>query len=286
MEGITHLVPTLLPLIFVLIGGFIVLKGIISFLKKRKLAQIALTTTGTVTTVAWQSIGTGNTQAHKPTIRFETNQGQTIEFTESENLNNWTFYKIGQQLPISYDQQNPHQARIGTPSSLANFFSLSSILPVLVGGGFILIGGNMLFSPFGLFSSGGRSPTSASSRQTAPKVVPPVSSKLQINIACSEPQGNWVWVEGYPGAGIYRPSSNTDKVSLDFYSRPGGGDRCSIWVTQWHVKSWPEGSPKEVRLRISEGGVAEFDTKVLVLGQVISRNGNCELDNVSDVRLP
>src|SRR5688572_17921633 len=96
----------LFPYAFMLLGAVFLVKGILSFLKKRKLAEVAFTTTGTVTKVTWKSIGANSpTQAHQPTIRFETKAGQTIEYTESEDLNNWTFYQVGQQVPVSYDPQ-------------------------------------------------------------------------------------------------------------------------------------------------------------------------------------
>jgi hypothetical protein len=276
----------LLPIVFILIGGVTLVKGILSFLRKRKLGEVGFTTTGTVTKVGWKSTGTRGGQVQHPTIRFVTNLGLTYEFTESEDVNSWTFYQVGQQLPVSYDPKNPQHAKIGTPASVASPFSLYSIVPVLGGAFFLIVGVNLLISsPFGSFSRGTGNPAPASSTPTPRKLITPVSSRLQIKDACTGHQDDWVWVEGYPGPGVDDPASQAH-IKIDLHSQPDGGDTLSMWVSSYRVKPSSKGSPKEVRLLIKGGVVADSDTKVLVLGQVDSSNGRCELNNVSDVTRP
>lgn len=278
----------LIPIIFMLIGAVILLKGVRSFLKKRKLAEVAFTATGTVTNVTWESLANSTSKAHQPTIRFVTNVGQTIEFTETEDLNNWTFYQIGQELPVSYDPKNPQNAKMGTPASISSWFSLSSILPILAGALFLIVGSQFLFSPFGSFSSGSRSSRSASSSATTttptPKGTP--ARPLSISEACSRRQDDWVQVEGYAGPATYVPSPQ-DRFRIHLYSGPSGeGDSVLIWAAKEQVGRRLNVSFEDGRLRTRDGRVTDSSTWIFLRGQLDFSNGTCELRNVSDVTRP
>ncbi len=75
------------------------------------------------------------TTLYKPTVRFQTADGRTIDYTPqmSNNINN---YGVGQNVPVFYNPQQPDEAIIGTGFRLWYMFFVVSF----VGGVFALVG--------------------------------------------------------------------------------------------------------------------------------------------------
>jgi hypothetical protein len=120
-----------------------------------------------------------------------------------------------------------------------------------------------------------------------PGLIPPPTSKLQVGEVCFAHANQWVWVEGYPAPGSSSPSSKEYAIRL--YSEPGRGNSLAMRVGEDHLEPATKDNPKEVRVRTSEGVVADSTTRIVAFGQVKSvsgRDGECSLHHVSDVRLP
>ena len=94
------------------------------------------TTEGTVVGVNSKFAGEGN--LYLPTVRFVTEDGRSIVFTSNTGEDVWTD-RIGESVTVRYDPADPTNARIDS------FFQLwgGSIIPIVIGGGFIIFGSGM-----------------------------------------------------------------------------------------------------------------------------------------------
>lgn len=72
---------------------------------------------------------------YKPTVRFQTTDGRTIDYTPVTS-NNTSNYSVGENVPVYYNPQQPQEAIIGTTIRLWQGFVVFG----LVGGVFALVG--------------------------------------------------------------------------------------------------------------------------------------------------
>lgn len=103
----------------ILLGSsFFMISLILAVRKKLKLKRF-VKTTGIVTNVEKslgmrQSMGTPRNTLYKPTVRFQTADGQICDYTPQVS-NNVSNYNVGEQIPVFYDPQKAEKPLIGTP---------------------------------------------------------------------------------------------------------------------------------------------------------------------------
>jgi hypothetical protein len=117
-------------------------RGISAYRKKKRLAQIGVHTLGVVVNVEWDTSGDGS-DSPVPTIRFQDCLGRVVEVTLNEG-NSWENYTVGQSVDVTYNPQNPQQASVGSPESLADWLNTSTVLMVLIATPFLLLGAFIL----------------------------------------------------------------------------------------------------------------------------------------------
>ena len=117
-------------------------KGISAYRKKKRLAQIGVHTLGVVANVEWDTSGDA-AASPVPTIRFQDCSGSVVEVTLNKG-NSWENYTVGQSVDVTYNPQNPQQASVGSPESLADWLNTSNILMVLIATPFLLLGAFLL----------------------------------------------------------------------------------------------------------------------------------------------
>ena len=117
--------------------------GISAYKKKKRLAQIGVHTLGRVVNVEWVTYGEGPFPTPVPTIRFQDRSGSVVEVTLDEG-NSWETYTVGQRVDITYNPQNPQQAAVGSPESLADWLNTSNIVMVSIATPFLLLGAFIL----------------------------------------------------------------------------------------------------------------------------------------------
>jgi hypothetical protein len=124
------------------VAGAVFWIGISAYKKKKRLAQIGLHTVGVVVNVEWKASG-DHPAVPVPTIRFQDRSGRVVEVTLDES-NSWGNYTVRQSVDVTYNPQNPQQAFVGTPESLADWLNTSNILMVLIAAPFLLLGAFLL----------------------------------------------------------------------------------------------------------------------------------------------
>ena len=117
-------------------------RGISVYKKEKRLAQIGVHTLGVVVNVEWDTTGDGPA-VPVPTIRFQDCSGRVVEVTLNRG-NSWETYTVGQSVDVTYNPQNPQQASVGSPESLADWLNTSNVLMVLIATPFLLLGGFLL----------------------------------------------------------------------------------------------------------------------------------------------
>jgi hypothetical protein len=132
---------------FLLGSSFFLISLFLIIRKKLKLKRF-VQTTGVVTHVEErlgmrQPHGSARSTLYKPTVRFQTADGQITEFTPKTS-NNWSNYKVGEQIPVYYDPQKTEKPLFGTPFKM--WFGL--VVFGLVGGFFAFVG--IFFTLFSL----------------------------------------------------------------------------------------------------------------------------------------
>lgn len=125
-------------IVFLLVGLGLVIGSIIFALWRRSFLKTAVATVGTVIGVSERRQYQNGTRVHwyYPTVRFQTANGQTIDHASS--VGSRSHYTQGQQIPLSYNPQNPYSVSFGTPGSFLPW------LPMIIVGGigaiFVLVG--------------------------------------------------------------------------------------------------------------------------------------------------
>jgi hypothetical protein len=136
-----------MEMMFTIIGVFAFLLGlsfivgaIVLCLKKWLRIKKSVKTTGVVvnneTSLGMAQHGaTPRSTLYKPTVRFQTTDGRTVDYTPkvSTSYNN---YSVGENVPVYYNPQQPSEAIVGTTFHLWFIFLLFGF----VGGVFAFVG--------------------------------------------------------------------------------------------------------------------------------------------------
>jgi hypothetical protein len=146
---------TVIKYLFVLIGGVMLIGAAFAVANTRSFLAHAIRTEGKVVALQPRYSNNSNLNSSKkstpssasasltfaPLIRF-THEGQVIDFTAS-TARNPPAYRIGEAVPVLYDEAAPFKARIDS------FFSLwgRSIIVTGLGTVFLAIGGLMILVP-------------------------------------------------------------------------------------------------------------------------------------------
>ncbi len=107
----------LVPVVLGVAGAVFLVVGVRNYLRTRRFVSQASSTTGTVTDVKTRtsrshtSSGPRVSTYRYPVVRFQTQDGRSVEF-ESETGTNTFSQKSGEQVEVLYDPLKPEQARI------------------------------------------------------------------------------------------------------------------------------------------------------------------------------
>ena len=109
----------LIPLVLAVGGAVFLVLGVRNFVRTRRFVSQASSATGTVTDVKTRASrshtgdGPRVSTYRYPVVRFQTQDGRTVEF-ESETGTNTCSQKPGEQVEVLYDPLKPEEARIKT----------------------------------------------------------------------------------------------------------------------------------------------------------------------------
>ncbi len=107
----------LVPVVLGLAGAVFLVVGVRNFVRTRRFVNQASSATGTVTDVKTRtsrsrtSSGARVSTYRYPVVRFQTQDGRSVEF-ESETGTNTFSQRPGEQVEVLYDPLRPEQARI------------------------------------------------------------------------------------------------------------------------------------------------------------------------------
>lgn len=138
---------TIIGVLLVLFGLSFV--GITIILLLRKVWRISKSTktTGVVMNVEvsqgarqFDASSTRNT-LYKSTVRFQTADGRVVDYTP-QTSNSWSNYRVGENVPVYYNPQQPEKPIVGRPYNLWFPFFLFGF----VGGIFVCVGAIFMLS--------------------------------------------------------------------------------------------------------------------------------------------
>jgi len=126
--------------IFSLVGICMLVGSFYSYNQTQKFISSSVSTTGTVSELRLSV--SDRSRVYYPTIKFKTQQGETIE-TELNVGSNPPEHTVGEQVTILYDPNNPRDANVNS------FLSLYFVAVVLLGlgGTFTTVGLGVLIAP-------------------------------------------------------------------------------------------------------------------------------------------
>ncbi|HRH43323.1 MAG TPA: DUF3592 domain-containing protein [Pyrinomonadaceae bacterium] len=119
----------LLGTTFFAVSIFLIIRKILRMKKWAKTKGVVLDVK--ISQGTQQPMGTTRNTLFKPKVRFQTADGQVIDY-EPKTSNNWSNYNVGQEIDVYYDPQQPSNVMFG------KWFGL--IMPAVVGGFFALSG--------------------------------------------------------------------------------------------------------------------------------------------------
>jgi hypothetical protein len=99
-----------LGLVFSLLGGLFVMIGVFLFIRTRSFIGKAREVRGRVIEMVYSS-GSEDGGGYSPIYQFKTFEGQDIEVQDGISSNPPQF-KVGQEIQVLYDPDNPRKARI------------------------------------------------------------------------------------------------------------------------------------------------------------------------------
>jgi hypothetical protein len=121
-----------LEIIFSLLGGFFLLTGVFLYIRTKNFIGKAQEVKGTVIQMVYSEDSEGG-GGYAPIYQFKTLEGQDIEIQDGLSSNPPRF-KVGQDVKVLYDPENPRNARLNKWLNL--YF-----LPILFGGLGVIFGG-------------------------------------------------------------------------------------------------------------------------------------------------
>jgi len=124
-------------LIFVIVGGALVLGGLFAAFRTWRLRRRGVATQGTVADIV-QSTDSEGATTYRPKVRFTTADGRTVEFTERVGSSR-TKLRPGDAVPVLYDPARPERAKMHTA------FRMWAVPVILIAVGLILALSSLLF---------------------------------------------------------------------------------------------------------------------------------------------
>jgi hypothetical protein len=86
--------------------------GSVSYIRAKRFLSKAIKTNGRVVEMVGKGMADGGGVMLSPKIEFAAITGQTVQFTESWSSNG-PDYKVGDEVVILYDPDNPSKAKVG-----------------------------------------------------------------------------------------------------------------------------------------------------------------------------
>ena len=144
--------------IFLLIGGTQFLMGssffgvsVFLIIRKKLRMKNWMKTTGLVLDIEVsqgmrQPMGKTRNTLFRPKVRFQTADGRVIDY-EPQTSNSWSNYKVGEQISVYYNPQQPEKVMLGTGTGQwlrLIAFAVGGVFFALFGAVFLLI--SLVFS--------------------------------------------------------------------------------------------------------------------------------------------
>lgn len=121
-----------LGIVFSLLGGLLVLVGVFLFIRTKIFIGKALEVKGNVIQLVF-SQGSEDGGGYSPVYQFKTLEGQDIVIQDSLSSNPPGF-RVGQEIQVLYDPENPRKARIKKWMNLYFMPVLFGVLGLIFGG--------------------------------------------------------------------------------------------------------------------------------------------------------
>lgn len=135
------IVPTVLPLFFLVFGFFWTLGFVTLVWRRRSFLKWASETTGEIVAIEERhypprSFGSTGSMHHYPTVRFQTSDGRVIDCKINISLHD--HYTVGQQVIVNYDPANPCKrtqlgSRDAQPRLTYALFIILGVVILLIG---------------------------------------------------------------------------------------------------------------------------------------------------------
>jgi len=131
---------TMMGVLFVLLGLSLLISAIVLCLRKWLRIKKSVKTTGVVVSNEtapgmMQHGATPRSTLYKPTVRFQTADGRTVDYTPKVSTS-YSNYSVGENVPVYYNPQQPEESIVGTTFRLWFIFLLFGF----VGGVFAFVG--------------------------------------------------------------------------------------------------------------------------------------------------
>src|SRR5258708_18061604 len=109
----------LVGLLFLVIGGGVLIREIVAAEKQKRKSARGVAATGTVIDLVKKIFNPGSAGVYCPVVQFTTGTGELVEF-ESEFGTMPASHRVGQTIAVRYDAADPQSAEVD--SATANWF--------------------------------------------------------------------------------------------------------------------------------------------------------------------
>jgi hypothetical protein len=128
----------LIGLLFIALGGFVVLGASLSLRRTRRFVAEAVPTPGEV---VGMSELRGRRVMYAPVVRFTGPDGRAVEFTDDTSSSR-PAYRVGDRVSVLYPRRDPGDARVASPYKLY----ASELIFACAGALFAAIGGVLVYA--------------------------------------------------------------------------------------------------------------------------------------------
>ena len=106
----------LVGILFIVIGGAVLISGIIAAVKQKRKTGRGVATTGRVVNLVKKVFHPGSAGVYCPVVQFTTSNGQLIQF-ESSFGTMPASHGVGQTIAVRYDPANPQSAEVDSATN-------------------------------------------------------------------------------------------------------------------------------------------------------------------------
>jgi len=138
----------LVGLLFIVMGGAVLISGIIAAVKQKRKTARGVTTTGTVVNLVKKVFNPGSAGVYCPVVQFTTSNGQLIQF-ESSFGTMPASHSVGQTITVRYDPTNPQTAEVDSTTN--NWFVPGCTMVM----GFLFLAMGLVFAVIGILMLAG-----------------------------------------------------------------------------------------------------------------------------------